>query len=54
VVEHSFNPSTREAEASLVYRVPRLPELHRETPCLKKRKSKILKCVLTYQLIGHE
>jgi hypothetical protein len=48
VVAHTFNPSTWEAEgrrisefeASLVYRVPGQPGLHRETLSRKTKKKK--------------
>jgi hypothetical protein len=37
VVANTFNPSTQEAEASLVYRVPGQSGLHRETLSQRKR-----------------
>jgi hypothetical protein len=50
VVAHTFDPSIWEAgrrisefEASLVYRVPGQPGLHRETLSQKKKKKKMLK-----------
>jgi hypothetical protein len=40
VVAHAFNPNTREAEASLVYRVPGQPGLYRETLSRKNKQKK--------------
>jgi hypothetical protein len=41
VVVHAFNPSTREAEASLVYKSEfQDSEVYTEKPCLKKKKKK--------------
>jgi hypothetical protein len=39
VMAHVFNPSSREAEASLVYRVLGQPGLYRETLSHKAQKS---------------
>jgi hypothetical protein len=40
VVAHAFNPSTRKAEASLVYKVSSRTARATEKPCLQKPKEK--------------